>query len=469
MDRLMVGVSGLRGIVGRSLTPEIVTRWAMAFGAYLEGGLVVVARDTRPSGEMIKHAVLAGLMSQGCTVVDCDICATPACSVMVRELDADGGLMISGSHNPAEWNALKFLRGDGIDLNEAQGAELLALHDQRRFRSVPWHSLRPIQRNTSAAQHHVSAILAAADAAAIRARRPTVVLDAVNGAGAVATPALLDHLGCRVIAINAQPTGEFVRNPEPIAENLETLCRTVREHHADVGFAQDADADRLALVDEQGRFLGEELTLALVTRHVLEQRSAVPSPAASGGGTAPTPDPRPVVVLNISSSRMVDDVAARFGATVVRTKVGEVNVAEAIVRHGALIGGEGNGGVIDPRVCPIRDSLAGMTLILEYLAASNKPISQLAAELDRYTIRKTKLACTADEARHVLARARQVYADQRINDLDGIRIDWPDRWVQVRPSGTEPIIRIIAEAATPAEAERLCQDLIDLARPLIRA
>jgi len=450
MDRLMIGVSGLRGIVGRALTPEIVTRWAMAFGAFLDGGRVVVARDTRPSGEMIQHAVLAGLMSEGCTVVDCGVCPTPACSVMARELGAAGGIMISGSHNPAEWNALKFLRADGIDLNEAEGAELRRIHDSGRFRSVPWHSLQAAEHDGSAAERHISAILDHINVETIRARRPTVVLDACNGAGAVATPDLLERLGCEVVAINAEPTGEFVRDPEPIAENLQALCEAVRRHGADVGFAQDADADRLALVDEAGRFLGEELSLALVARHLL----------------ARTPG---VMCINISSSRMVDDVAERFQSRVVRTRVGEVNVAEAIVEHGAVVGGEGNGGIIYPPVCPIRDSLSGMALILEYMAESRRPMSALAAELDRYAIRKTKLPCAADEVEPVLARVREAYADERLNTLDGVRIDWPDRWVQVRPSGTEPIVRIIAEAGTAEEAERLCWEVIDLIRPLIRS
>ena len=450
MDRLMVGVSGLRGIVGRALTPEIVTRWAMAFGTYVDGGRVVVARDTRPSGEMIKHAVLAGLMSQGCTVIDCDVCPTPACSLSVRDLEADGGMMISGSHNPAEWNALKFLRGDGIDLNEAQGAALRQIHDGGRFRSVPWHLLRAVEEDPGAADRHVSRILAKVNVEAIRARRPKVVLDACNGAGAVATPALLQRLGCQVVAINAEPTGEFVRDPEPVAENLEILCQAVREHRADVGFAQDADADRLALVDEGGRFLGEELSLALVARHLL----------------ARTPG---VVVINISSSRMVDDVAQRFQSRVVRTKVGEVNVAEAIVEHGAVVGGEGNGGIIYPPVAPIRDSLSGLALILEYMAESGRPISELGADLNRYVIRKTRLACSAEEAGQVLDRAQEVYAAESLNLLDGVRIDWPDRWVQVRPSGTEPVIRIIAEARTAEEADRLCQEMIDLARPIVQS
>ena len=270
MDRLMIGVSGLRGIVGRALTPEIVTRWAMAFGTWLEGGTVVVARDTRPSGQMLQYAVLSGLMSQGCAVIDCGVCPTPACAVAVLHNKARGGIMISGSHNPAEWNALKFLRADGIDLNEEQGAVLRRIHDEGRFRSVPWHSLRPVEHDPDAADRHVRRILDNADVPAIRRRRLRVVIDACNGAGAVSTPALLDELGCRVTAINAVPNGDFVRDPEPVAGNLQALCRAVRECGADVGFAQDADADRLALVDENGRFLGEELSLALAARHVLE-------------------------------------------------------------------------------------------------------------------------------------------------------------------------------------------------------
>jgi len=450
MDRLMIGVSGLRGIVGSALTPDIVTHWAMAFGSYLQGGRVVVGRDTRPSGEMIKHAVLAGLMAEGCSVIDVGTGATPSCSLMVRELKADGGIMITGSHNPAEWNALKFFRADGIDLNEAEGADLRAIHDEEQFRHVPWHSLVAGRTDATASERHVRAILENVSVEAIRAAGLRVVLDACNGGGAVATPGLLRELGCEMIGINVEPNGDFVRDPEPIEKNLGALCDAVRDHGAAIGFAQDADADRIALVAEGGRFLGEELSLALVARHLL----------------AKTPG---AVAINISSSRMVDDVAARFDSKVVRTKVGEVNVAEAVIEHRAVVGGEGNGGIIDPTICPIRDSLAGIARILEYLAETGRPISELAAELDRYCIRKIKLECTADQARAVLERAQEVYADQQVNTLDGVRIDWPDRWVQVRPSGTEPIIRIIAEARTASEADRLCDEMADLARPLIAA
>ena len=436
MDSLMIGVSGVRGVIGRSLTPELVTRFSMAFGTYMKSGTIVVGRDTRRSGAMVKHSVFAGLMASGCSIVDVGVATTPSCSLSIVELKADGGIVISGSHNPAEWNALKFFKRTGICLNEAEAAELLDIYYQGNFRGVAWDKLKPESIDTGAGERHLRRVLAATDAEAVRRLRPRVVLDSCNGAGSVVTQHLLDALGCEAVCIHCNPGEPFPHNPEPIFVNLGDLCEKVREVKADVGFAQDADADRVAIVDESGRFIGEEYSLALATAAVLPKRPGK-------------------VVANLSSSRMCEDVARRYGCEVVRSKVGEVNVAETMMAVGAVIGGEGNGGIIDPRVHYGRDSLSGITLVLQHMAESGRKLSELVADIPSYHMKKTKIECTRDVALELVRRSVKEFASEKVNTEDGMRIDWPDAWVHVRPSATEPAVRIIAEAATEARVDEL--------------
>ena len=450
MDSLMIGVSGVRGVIGRSLTPELVTRFSMAFGTYMKSGTVVVGRDTRRSGAMVKHSVFAGLMASGCSIVDVGVATTPSCSLSIVELGADGGIVISGSHNPAEWNALKFFKKTGICLNEAEAMELLDIYYQGNFRGVAYDQLKPERIDGEAGERHLRRVLGLTDAGVVRRRRPRVVLDSCNGAGALITPPFLDALGCEVVRIHCNPDEPFPHNPEPVFVNLGDLCRKVVEVKADVGFAQDADADRVAIVDENGRFIGEEYSLALAVAAVLPKRPGK-------------------VVANLSTSRMSDDVARRYGSEVVRTKVGEVNVAERMMEVGAVIGGEGNGGVIDPRVHYGRDSLSGIAIVLQHMAETGRKLSELAADIPAYHMKKTKIECTRDVALELVRRATKEFASEsslrpenrdfggvtRVNTEDGLRIDWDDAWVHVRPSATEPALRIIAEAATEARVEEL--------------
>jgi len=445
MDSLMIGVSGIRGIVGTSLTPELLTRFALAFGTYLEGGRVVVARDTRTSGDMIKHSMLAGLLSAGCSIVDIHICPTPTASVMITQLAADGGVVITGSHNPIEWNALKFMGADGICISEDEGRRLLDIYYRGEFRAVDWSGLKEVEENRSALDIHIDRILSKVDVKLIRSREFKVALDSCNGAGSVITPRLLEQLGCQVTRVHCTPDGLFPHNPEPTFEHLEDLCQTVSDGNFDVGFAQDADADRLAIIDEAGRYLGEEYSLALAAMHIL---STTPGPVAA----------------NLSTSRMLDDVAARYKSTVIRTKVGEANVAAAMKAANCVLGGEGNGGVIDPRTCHTRDSLTGMALVLELLALKRKPISAVASELPAYAITKKKFNCQRGKVTRILSAVKGAAAGARINELDGIRLDWPDRWVHVRPSNTEPAVRVIAEAPSAADADALCDKFMKLAQ-----
>ena len=451
MQTLMIGISGIRGVIGESLTPELLIRFAGAFGTYLGGGKVVVGRDTRVSGAMIKHSVFAGLMSTGCEVVDLDIATTPSVGLMVQELGAKGGVVISGSHNPVEWNALKFMGPGGEILPERQARELLDVYYAGNFRNVPWNNLVPVVEDFSAAKDvHMKRILKRVNAKKIRGRRLKVALDSCNGAGSLVTPELLERLGCEVVKIHCTPDGLFPHNPEPTFSNVRDLCRIVKESGAAVGFAQDADADRLAIVDERGRYLGEELTVALATMFVLDHRKGD-------------------VAANLSTSRVLDDIAARHGQHVIRTRVGEANVAEGMKRHGCVIGGEGNGGVIDPEVHYVRDSLVAIGLVLSLMAERRVPISRIVAELPRYHMLKLKVAASRDEAAETIALAQQSLRGGQANHLDGLRLDWPDRWVHIRPSATEPAIRVIGEARRKKDVVAMCERAKRIAERVVKA
>jgi len=451
MGPVMYSVAGVRGVVGESLTPELVTRFATAFGTFRNSGTILVGRDTRVSGMMLKYLVFGGLMSAGCKVIDLDITPTPTVALMVKELGADGAVVISGSHNPAEWNALKFFNEQGMYLNEDQWRQLQDLFYQGGFRTVNWQNLQDVTSYGKACEVHLRRVLSVVHPREVRKAHLRVVLDSCNGAGSLITPRLLERLGCTVVCVNCEPSGLFPHNPEPIFTNLGDLCRTVVEAKADVGFGQDADADRLAIVNARGEYLGEEYTLALVARHVLRRRKGL-------------------VVTNLSTSRLVEDVAREFGGRVVRTRVHEIHVAERMRTEAAVLGGEGNGGVIDPRVHLTRDSLVAIALLLEELAETGKSVAELVEELPRYVICKRKLPTTTTATMNTLTDIKNRYQPRveagavRIDYTDGIRLDWDDAWVHIRPSGTEPAIRIIAEATTAERAEALCSEFLSIAR-----
>ena len=444
MRTLMIGISGIRGIIGESLTPELIIRFASAFGTYLGGGKVVVGRDTRVSGAMIKHSVFAGLLSTGCEVIDIDVATTPSVTNMVRQLHASGGVVITGSHNPIEWNALKFMGPDGCILGEDNARRLLDVYYSGSFKNVSWNDLIPVIEDFSAGRRHIRTILNHVDVKAIRRRKLHVALDSCNGAGSLVTQELLKRLGCTVVPIHVTPNGLFPHNPEPTFVNVRDLCRKTKSSQAAVGFAQDADADRLAIVDENGKYLGEELTLALVTLYVLERN---PCPVA----------------INMSTSRLVEDIAAKHGVPVIRCKVGEANVADAMKEHHCVIGGEGNGGVIDPSVHYVRDSLIAIGRVLSLLAERRTPISKIVTELPRYHMLKLKVESSPDQTAQVIARVVDAFPDGQVNRLDGLRLDWPDRWLHVRPSATEPALRIIGEARRKKDVVALCERAREIA------
>jgi phosphomannomutase len=442
-DTLMISVSGMRGHVGSDLTPELVARHAAALGAWAVAAgrpAVVLGRDSRTSGVMFSHAATAGLMSVGATVIDVGMVPTPTVQMAVEHHRAGAGLILTASHNPIEWNALKFVGPDGIFLDAEAGAAVRALAERGPVRKG-WDGLGKLVKDPDAVTRHFDAILALPmiDADVIRKRRFRVALDTVHGAGGASVPQFLERLGCEVFGINLEADGRFPRAPEPVPENLGDLARIVREHGADIGMAVDPDVDRLALVDEQGRPIGEDYTLALAVRSVM----------AGETGRASRK-----VVVNLSTSLVVDDAARESGATVLRAPVGEANVARAIRDEGALIGGEGNGGVMLPALHIGRDAPLGMALILQYLARSGRTVSALVEAAPRYTIVKAKAARGSD-LRAVYDSLRQRWPEAQADERDGLRLAWSDRWLHVRPSGTEPIIRLIAEAPTAGDAEAL--------------
>jgi phosphomannomutase len=433
---LKISISGVRGVVGDSLTPILLTRFAQAFGTYVGPGRIVVGRDPRTSGEMVWQAVAAGLVSSGCRIIDLGVCPTPTVQLCVRHLEARGGIAITASHNPPEWNALKFVGADGLFLSGDRGRELLDVYHQGDYTKVGGAEMRPIELMPQALDLHIETILKTIGPLPAAGRRVRVALDSCNGAGSIITPRLLEKLGAEVLAIHVTPDGRFPRPAEPVPDNLAALCAAVREHQADVGFAQDMDADRLAIVSEKGEPIGEERTLVLAAQYVLGK----------------TPGP---VVTNLSTTHALEAVAARFGCKVARTKVGEANVTEAMQRERAVIGGEGNGGVIYPQVNFARDSLVGIALILHLLAESGRSVSELVAELPKYELVKEQIECPSHKIAQVLKMLRREYAGQPMDLRDGVKVSVADGWFHLRGSNTEPVLRLVAEAETQERAAQI--------------
>jgi phosphomannomutase len=440
-EGLMISVSGVRGRVGEALTPEVVARFAAGFGAWATGRAntraIVVGRDSRVSGPMFHRAVVAALQSVGCDIIDVDLTTTPTCQLAVEHHRAAGGLMISASHNPIEWNALKFIGASGTFIEAHEGAEMRRVVDGVIPRAS-WDQLGSITEDRDAIERHIRQVLAIpyVNVDGIRRRRFKVALDCVRGAGGRIIPQLLEQLGCRVTAIHLEPDGRFPHPPEPVAENLHELERLVLESGAEVGLAVDPDVDRLALVSERGRAIGEDYTLALASRVVLRHRKGP-------------------VVANLSTSLILDDVAREAAATVVRAPVGEANVVARMKAEGAPIGGEGNGGVILPELHLGRDAPVGVALILQLLLEDDKPLSAIVGRYPGYSIVKDKRDRPDVSLGRVYEVLRKEFADAAADMQDGLRLSWSDRWLHLRPSGTEPIVRAIAEARTEEMAREL--------------
>ena len=430
---LKISISGVRGVIGDSLTPSLLTRFAQAFGTHTGAGTIVIGRDPRTSGEMVKHAVIAGVLSSGSRVVDLGICPVPTVQLQVRQRHAHGGIAITASHNPAEWNALKFIGPAGLFLDAGQARELLDIYHQGEYTKVTGGEIRTVDEVEGATDQHIKAIIDVLGPLPKTAKPLRVVLDSCNGAGSLVGPKLLEALGAEVIAINVTPDGSFPRAAEPVPENLGDLCAAVKEHNADIGFAQDMDADRLAIVSEHGEPIGEDYTLVLAALYVLKRQ---PGP----------------LVANLSTTTALDDIAKQFDCPIFRTKIGEVNVTDGMRQHNAVIGGEGNGGVIYPRINFARDSLVGMALVLHLLAESGKSVSELLDTFPRYSIVKEKMECSSQRIPSVLRMLRQEYANFPIDSRDGVKVTMPEGWFLVRGSNTEPIIRVVAEARSQKTA-----------------
>jgi phosphomannomutase len=440
----IISVSGLRGIVGQTLTPDVAMRYVAAFASTLPPGPIVVSRDGRATGAMIAAAVHSSLLSVGRTVLDAGIAATPTLGVLVRIHNAAGGVQISASHNPPQYNGLKLFGREGRVIPASAGRPVLERYRAASPEFVPHDRVGQMQPIADTTGDHLRLVLANIDTAAIRARKFRVLLDSNAGSGSILGRRLLQTLGCEVTLLGGEPTGQFVHPPEPTAENLAGVREQVVAAKADVGFCQDPDADRLAVIDESGRYIGEEYTLALCLDHVLRSATANRSRGVPGP-----------IVTNCASSRMAADLAAKYGVPFYRAAVGEANVVDKMLDVGALFGGEGSGGPIDPRVVLVRDSFVGMALILAALAARQKQASELADELPRYEIVKSTVQLAGDKLPVALAAIEAHFPDAKADRLDGLRLDWADRWVIIRGSNTEPLVRIIAEAPTAAAAAEI--------------
>jgi phosphomannomutase len=438
MKPLKIGITGVRGIVGETFTPEVAVGFAQAFGTYLDGGRILVCRDTRLSGPMVRSAVVAGLLAAGCEVIDLGICPTPSLQLAVDWLNADGGIAITAGHNPSPWNALKFVRDDGLYLNALQAEELLDIFHQGEFAKARWNKIQPAIQYQDPIEHHIELLQNAFDTTAIKARRLKVAVDCCNGACSRLMPRWLAELGCEILAINDDPNGTFPHRPEPTPETMAQLSAIVKAGHADIGFAHDADGERLGIVTELGHALSEESTLALATRLRLEQSAGA-------------------IVTNISTTGAIEQIATRYGASVVRTQVGQTYISEAMLEHNAVLGGEGSGGVTVPQVHLTHDSAAAVGIILEGLARSSERVSDIVQKLPRLSMLKHNLAVEPNRLYSVLQDFRvAIEHEQLAYDLtDGIKLDFPQGWIHVRASNTESLIRIIVETEDSTNAHRL--------------
>lgn len=444
MSKLIISVSGLRGIIGDTLTPDIACRYAAAFAASLpkpraNGGAIVIGRDGRSTGKLLRSAVISALNASGRDVIDADAAATPTIGVLVRETGAAGGIQISASHNPPPYNGIKLFGADGRVLDAVSGARIRSAYQEGLNAYVPFDEIGQAASHDDPHAAHLDKVLQVVDPDRIRKRSFSVLLDSNHGAGGILGLRLLEALGCQVTALGAEPTGDFAHVPEPTLENLAEVGTSVTDNQCQVGFCQDPDADRLALLDETGRYIGEECTLALcVQRAMMVGRTDGP------------------IVINGATSGMSEIIAKKYGVVCHRSAVGEANVADQMIATGAIFGGEGNGGPIDPKVGYVRDSYVAMAQVLELMAMTGKPLSQLADELPQLHIHKDKTSVDPASLGSVFDGLEQHFSDAEADRSDGLRLQWDDAWLLVRGSNTEPIVRMIAETKTAEASEKLC-------------
>ena len=452
-EDLIVSVSGVRGTVGSALDPSQLTRFAAAFGTLIKGQPVVVGRDTRTSGPMVHHAILAGLIATGCKVIDVGVCPTPTVLLMSKALDAGGSLVITASHNPIDWNGIEFASESGRLLSESERTRLMKIYESNDFELATWEKQGSVELVDNAVDQHIAGVLSCDWIVRdqIESHGLKVVIDCGNGAGSVISPRLLRALGCEVVELNCVPDGYFPRPAEPTPDALDQLCESVKSEDADLGFAHDGDADRLVLVSEQGTPLSSEYTFALVADFLLNKRKGD-------------------IVATVSTSRMLDDVADRHGVQLHRTPVGVGYIVEKMRAVNAVIGGEGTGGVIYPELQHTTDGIASTAAIIQFFVESSPlTVSEVIASIPNYAICKEKLEVPSQQiADAVLQLAMETYRDETLDLADGVKRVWEDRWVNIRKSGTEPVIRVFSEAQTLEAAQNLCNSTLDTLKSLMQ-
>ena len=459
IERPIVSVSGVRGEIGVSLDVRIVTQFAMAFGTFVGGRTVVIGRDSRTSSPTVRHAVLAGLFATGCHVIDVGLCPTPTVLLIAKALRAQGSITVTASHNPVEWNGIEFASVSGNLLTQAERDELMRIYETEDFALAPWNEQGTLETYGDAVAYHLEQILCSPWLAPglISAAGLKVVIDCGNGAGSVISPSLLRKLGCRVVELNCVADGHFRRPAEPAPEALDALCETVLASGADIGFAHDGDADRLVIVTDRGVPLSGEWTLAFIADFILSKTKGD-------------------IVATVSTSRMLDDIATNHGVALHRTKVGVGWVVEKMHAVNAAIGGEGTGGVIYPHIHYTTDGIASLAAIAQYLAGSGATVTQLVENMPQYQMCRKKMEIPSEElATRLVDLALKVYKEacdagtEPILELtDGVKRVWNDRWVNIRKSGTEPVIRVFSEAPTFTTAEQLCDETIEMLRMLMK-
>jgi len=455
VSELIISVSGLRGIVGETLTPDVAVRFVAAFASKMPPGPIFVGRDGRSSGTMLSEAILSSLRASGRDCVDCDVIATPTLGVLVRDRSAAGAVQISASHNPPPYNGIKLFGPEGRVLDADRGA---AIRDGYLNGEAAWCSFDQIgtlHPCHDVHQAHLDKVLATVNVEAIRAAKHRVLIDSNHGAGGILGKRLLDALGCEIIIVGETPDGHFAHVPEPTAENLQGIASRVKEENCSVGFCQDPDADRLALIDSDGRYIGEEFTVALCVQHALSKwKQAQASVNRSQTSAA--------IVINGATSGMSERLAADAGAHSYRSAVGEANVADKMIATKAIYGGEGNGGPIDPNVGYVRDSFVGMAQVLDLMTKTGKTLAQLADALPQLSIYKSKAEVSNERLPKLFESLIAAHPDASADTGDGLRLAWKEKWLLVRGSNTEPIVRFIAEATTMEEAKQLCESAAKL-------
>ncbi len=438
---LIESISGIRGVIGAGLNPKKIINYASGFGKWAKEGKIIIGRDSRPSGKVIADLFSNTLAWMGFDVINVGIVPTPTVQFMTEKFQAAGGVVITASHNPFPWNGIKFISPTGLFLDADQIEKVLNFAKNKEFNFKKSGEFGNISKYLKAINDHIENILEIPylDIKKIRSKHIKVVIDAVNGGGSIALPKLLDALGCEVIKVNCKPDGYFPHTPEPLPENLTDLLEKVKESKADIGMAVDPDADRLAIVDENGNYLSEEYTLVMSLKTVLEKNTIS----------------NPVIVTNLSTTLAVDKIADQYEAKVIRTAIGEINVSKKMKETNSMIGGEGNGGIILPDSHLGRDSLVGAALILQFLIDGDKKLSEKYEKLPQFKMSKMKTEVGSKSKDRIIENLINKYKNKNINTVDGIKITFENSWVHIRKSNTEPILRVYSEASKLKDAVEL--------------